>query len=296
MNNSFKDYIQQLQDFETAENVASLKAFREINEGLLKYFPSIWDCINRLIESNSVTYEIYQDIKNKVPTLSNCKKYHIRLKNAPISQFYSTAITDLLSHKDIISLAEIVSYESDLTEMLSINESKFKQEEENRKQKIGSEAAAKENLEGKEKKKTSTSKGPKQYLSISFIDLSKDEFIDVLVDGIKDSSRSKYVENKTFGRSYYDTMCNPICLTNDEHIISFLFRQGQFKLEIIIPKIDFSKEKRGINQFDYFIHTDSLFKTWNLDPTTIKVDARLGEKDGWSRGKKIKPQYKIVYL
>lgn len=285
MNNSFKDYIQQLQDFETAENVANLKALREINEGILKYFPSIWDSINRLIESNSVTYEIYQDIKNKVPTLSNCKKYHIKLNNVPISQFYSTAITDLLSHKDIISLAEIVSYESDLIEMLSINENKLKQEEEEKsKQKIGSETAAK------------ISRGPKQYLSISFNDLSKDEFIDVLVDGIKDSSRSKYVENKTFGRSYYDTMCNPICLTNDEHIISFLFRQGQFKLEIIIPKIDFSKEKRGINQFDYFIHTDSLFKTWNLDPTTIKVDARLGEKDGWSRGKKIKPQYKIVYL
>lgn len=277
MQNSFYDYIKQLQDFENLENINSLNAIKDLNEGVFKYFPAIWDTINRMIMSNMVSLDVIQDIKDKIPVLSNCKKYHTRLLSCERSSSCSDKISSLLSFKDTLTFGELSSYEADLLELIEQNELKLSQEK----------------AEVAKKKKSSSPKVPRQYLDLSFGYLSKGEFIEVYVDGKIQPFYSKYVDNGLIRRHYWGTELQPISMTNDDHLVVLVFRQARMKLEITIPRIHDIEN----NTIYYYINSSSILKKWNLDPSYMKVDVRQGKKleNLWGL-RKIKPQYRIVRL
>lgn len=128
MQNSFEDYIKQLQELESAENVVTMKALRDMNENSLKFFPVIWKSINQMIDTNSVTFDVVQDIKEHLPVLSKCKRNYDELSKVQRSKYHSTKITKLLSLKNSLTIQEAKSYESELEEMLRMNEAKLLEE------------------------------------------------------------------------------------------------------------------------------------------------------------------------
>ena len=306
MGNDFNDYVRQLQELENAENIASLKALREMNEGVLSFFPLIWESINKLISSNSVPLDIIDEIKKHLTSLSNCKRYVNTLSSSEKSKFYANNIAALLYQRYTLTIYEAASYERELSDMISKNEMKIKEEKdaeaaqrrareeaERRAKREREEAERRAKIEAELKAKNAKKKEPKQYLYIGIQDISSDEYIEVFVDGIKDASSSKYADHEIIGGGYWNQSLE---MSNAEHTVSLHLQLARIKLEIFVPKIDFSKEGRKMNTIDYHISSSSLFKKWTSDPSKIDVKVWLQDPDSWSLGRRINPNYRISHI
>ena len=289
MADGFNDYIRQLHELENAENVASLKAIREMNEGILSFFPSIWGSINNLISSKSVPLDVIDEIKSNLTSLSQCKKYINMLSSSEKSKFYANNIAALLNQRLTLSLSESVSYERELLEMVHHNETKLNEERD------FEETKRREKEETELKAKNAKKKEPKQNLYISIQDISSDEYIDVFIDGIKDSSSSKHADHEIIGGGYWNQQ---LVMSKGEHKVTLLFQMARLKLELSIPEIDFiNKKGRKINSLDYDIRSSSIIgKKWTSDTSKIDVTVRLEDPDSWSLGDKIRPQFKVVKI
>ena len=295
MKNSFEDYIKQLQELENAENVASLKAICEMNEGVLSFFPSIWESINNLIFSNSVPLDVIDEIKKHLTSLSHCKRYINTLSSSEKSKFFANNIDALLYQRHALTISESDSYERELLEMVHQNEIKLREErdfaETKRMEKEEAERRAK--IEAELKAKNAKKKDPKQHLLIGIQDISADEYIDVFIDGIKDSSSSKHADHEIRG-GYWNQQ---LVMSKGEHKVTLLFQMARLKLELSIPEIDFvNKKGRKINTLDYDIRSSSIIKKWTSDTSKIAVTVRYEDPDSWTLGEKIRPVYKIVRI
>lgn len=128
MENSFDDYIRQLQSLESSENIASLKTLRDMHRMVLLHFPAIMEGINSIIESGSVQIDIINDIKEKIPVLSRCRKLYEKLSASKKSHLYGSSIERLLQQKETVTLLEAEQYQSDLADMIQRNEIQIKTE------------------------------------------------------------------------------------------------------------------------------------------------------------------------
>lgn len=128
MENNFDDYIRQLQSLESSENIASLKSLRDMHSAVLLHFPAIMEGVNDLIASGSVQIDIINDIKEKIPVLSRCRKLYEELSASEKSHLYSSSIERLLHQKETVTLLEAEQYQSDLADMIQRNEIQIKTE------------------------------------------------------------------------------------------------------------------------------------------------------------------------
>ena len=128
MQNNFDDYIKQLQNLESSENIASLKSLRDMHSVVLLHFPAIMEGVNNLIASGSVPEGIINDIKEKIPVLSRCRKLHDELSASEKSHLYSSSIERLLQQKETVTLLEVEQYQSDLADLLQKNDIQIKTE------------------------------------------------------------------------------------------------------------------------------------------------------------------------
>lgn len=292
----FNDYLRKLQDLENAENIASLRALQKMNEGVLSFFPSIWESINNLISSNSVNIDVIDDIKKHLPSLSNCKRHIDTLSSSEKSKFYANNIVALLHQRYALIMYETEIYEQELLDMIHQNRIKLDEEKDiaevEKKEEEESERRAK--IE-KEKVKQTKKKEPKQYLQICISDISSNEYIEVFVDGIKDSSSSRHARNDILSGGYWNM---PLTMSKGEHKVTLLFNMSRLKLELYVPKIDFiNKKGRKINKLDYDIRSSSIIgKKWTSDTSKIDVTVRLDDSSSWFLGEKIKPNYSIVQI
>lgn len=297
MADGFNEYIKQLQEIEDAENVASLKAIRVMNEEVLSFFPSIWESINNLIISNSVPLDVIDEIKKHLTSLSHCKMQINTLSSSKKSQFYSDKISALLNQRLALTIYEAELYERELFEMVRLNEVKLVEERDfaEAKRREKEEAEQREKIEAELKAKNAKKKQPKQSIFISIQDISADEYIDVFIDGIKDSSSSKHVDHEFIGGAYWNQQ---IQMLKGKHRVTLLFQMARLKLELYVPEIDFTNRKgRKINALDYDIRSSSIIgKKWTSDTSILSVTVRLEDPDSWTLGEKISPEFDIFRI
>lgn len=130
MEDQFNNYIHQLQDLENAENVASLKAFRDMNVAILSFYPIIIGNIDRVIRLGSVSFDTIQEIKEKVGILIECKKEYEKLLSSRKSKMYALDIQYLLERINEITLHEVSSYKEEISAALYKNEKQLIKESE----------------------------------------------------------------------------------------------------------------------------------------------------------------------
>lgn len=233
MVNDFESYIKQLQDLENAENVAQLKAIREMNENVLSFFPLIWESINKLISSRSISQDTINEIKKSISYLSTCRIIYWELSSCERSQLYSQGIISLLAQKDMIGIIDAEVYERKLQEILDKNAIEVEKEKEI-------------NVE-KERENSLKKDAPKKEMRICCDFVVNHKYavskIDVYLDGkmqkplIIDAEYGIFESRNGFHR--YD-----LYMSNEGHVVELLPEGVNYKIKILVPKVIVQRKMR----------------------------------------------------
>ncbi len=81
MQNSFDDYIRQLQNLEQNDNRNALISFCTLNETTLSYFKGIWEPLQTMIRSSNIDINIISKIESILGQLDDIKYRYESLKN-----------------------------------------------------------------------------------------------------------------------------------------------------------------------------------------------------------------------
>ena len=91
---NFTNYISQLAKLENADSVNELNAFCVLNKSVLSFLTSVWEPLQALLSSESVTFSLVNSLQNALPILSSIKNEYEDLLAGRVSDLCKKELVD----------------------------------------------------------------------------------------------------------------------------------------------------------------------------------------------------------